>query len=99
MPSDRAAAILTIGGGWPRAPFRAARGLLTIPDTWPMRVGWIVVVWTVVFWRLGYLSLLDPDEAHYAQLTREMMRSRRWLVPLLDGAPFIDKPVLFHWLQ
>jgi 4-amino-4-deoxy-L-arabinose transferase-like glycosyltransferase len=52
-----------------------------------------------VFWRLGYASLLDPDEAHYAELTREMLQSGSWLVPLLDGRPFIDKPVLFHWLQ
>jgi 4-amino-4-deoxy-L-arabinose transferase-like glycosyltransferase len=21
------------------------------------------------------------------------------MVPLLDGIPFIDKPVLYHWLQ
>lgn len=53
----------------------------------------------MVFWRLGYASLLDPDEAHYAELTREMLHSGSWLVPLLDGKPFIDKPVLFHWLQ
>jgi len=53
----------------------------------------------VVFWRLGYASLLDPDEAHYAELTREMLHAGNWLVPLLDGRPFIDKPVLFHWLQ
>ena len=59
-----------------------------------MAIGWIVV-----FWRLGYASLLDPDEAHYAELTREMLHSGNWLVPLLDGKPFIDKPVLFHWLQ
>ena len=52
-----------------------------------------------MFWRLGYASLLDPDEAHYAELTREMLHSRSWLVPLLDGKPLIDKPVLFHWLQ
>ena len=52
-----------------------------------------------MFWRLGYASLLDPDEAHYAELTREMLHSGSWLVPLLDGKPFIDKPVLFHWLQ
>ncbi len=52
-----------------------------------------------MFWRLGYASLLDPDEAHYAELTREMLRRGSWLVPLLDGRPFIDKPVLFHWLQ
>lgn len=61
--------------------------------------GWATVCWIVIFWRLGYLSLLDPDEAHYAQITREMLAARQWLVPLLDAAPFIDKPVLFHWLQ
>src|SRR3954469_24246175 len=60
---------------------------------------WIVIGWIVVFWRLGYASLLDPDEAHYAELTREMLHAKSWLVPLLDGAPYIDKPVLFHWLQ
>ena len=42
---------------------------------------------------------MDPDEAHYAELTREMLDSGSWLVPLLDGKPFIDKPVLFHWIQ
>src|SRR4026209_2302277 len=60
---------------------------------------WIAIGWIVVFWRLGYASLLDPDEAHYAELTREMLHSGSWLVPLLDGKPFIDKPVRFHWLQ
>lgn len=58
-----------------------------------------MVAWVVVFWRLGSLSLLDPDEAHYGQLTREMIRAHQWMVPLLDGMPFIDKPVLYHWLQ
>jgi 4-amino-4-deoxy-L-arabinose transferase-like glycosyltransferase len=60
---------------------------------------WIAIAWIVVFWRLGFPSLMDPDEAHYAQLTREMLRAGNWLVPLLDGVPFIDKPVFFHWLQ
>ena len=63
------------------------------------RIRWIVIAWVVVFWKLGYPSLRDPDEAHYAELTREMLQSGNWLVPLLDGKPFIDKPVLFHWLQ
>lgn len=60
---------------------------------------WIAIAWIVVFWRLGYPSLMDPDEAHYAELTREMVSAGNWLVPLLDGKPFIDKPVLFHWFQ
>src|SRR3954463_12707903 len=60
---------------------------------------WAALGWIVVFWRLGYASLLDPDEAHYAELTREMLHAGNWLVPRLDGKPFTDKPVLFHWLQ
>ena len=62
-------------------------------------LSWLAIAWIVVFWRLGYPSLMDPDEAHYAELTREMLRAGRWMVPLLDGQPFIDKPILFHWLQ
>jgi len=61
--------------------------------------GWLVLLWVVLFWRLGYLPLLDPDEAHYAEITREMMGARELVVPLLNGQPHIDKPVLFHWLQ
>ncbi len=61
--------------------------------------GWAALCWILVFWRLGYLPLLDPDEAHYAEITREMIDSREYVVPLLEGQPHIDKPVLFHWLQ
>jgi len=66
---------------------------------WLRHARWVGICWIVVFWRLGYSSLLDPDEAHYAEMTREMLHSGSWLVPLLNGQPFIDKPVLFHWLQ
>lgn len=67
---------------------------------WLRVARWSLACWLVLaLWRLGYPSLLDPDEAHYAQLTREMLRAGSWLVPLLDGRPYIDKPVLFHWMQ
>ncbi len=65
----------------------------------PLLLGWTVICWVVIFWRLSYLPLLDPDEAHYAEITREMLHAGQWLVPTLNGAPLIDKPVLFHWLQ
>src|SRR6476619_3824931 len=81
----------------PRVTWRHVRD--RVSRRWLAWAGWGAVVWVVVFWRLGYASLLDPDEAHYAELTREMLHSGSWLVPLLDGKPFIDKPVLFHWLQ
>jgi 4-amino-4-deoxy-L-arabinose transferase-like glycosyltransferase len=69
------------------------------PHEWLRLAKWVAVCWIVVFWKLGAPALMDPDEAHYAQLTREMLRAGNWMIPLLDGLPYIDKPVLFHWLQ
>ena len=69
------------------------------PHEWLRVAKWAAVCWIVLFWKLGAPSLMDPDEAHYAQLTREMLRAGNWMMPLLDGLPYIDKPVLFHWLQ
>ena len=60
---------------------------------------WIVVCWVIVFWKIDDPALMDPDEAHYAQLTHEMRRAGNWMIPLFDGLPYIDKPALFHWLQ
>jgi 4-amino-4-deoxy-L-arabinose transferase-like glycosyltransferase len=60
---------------------------------------WIAVSWIAIFWRLGYLPLLDPDEAHYAEITREMRRLGDYVVSRIDGVPLIDKPALFHWIQ
>jgi 4-amino-4-deoxy-L-arabinose transferase-like glycosyltransferase len=60
---------------------------------------WAVVCWTVFWWGLSYPSFWDPDEAHYAQTTREMLAAGDWLVPLYDGKPFFDKPILFHLFQ
>jgi hypothetical protein len=69
------------------------------PHNWLGAAKWATVCWIVLFWKLGAPALMDPDEAHYAQVTREMLRADNWMIPLLDGLPYIDKPVLFHWLQ
>jgi 4-amino-4-deoxy-L-arabinose transferase-like glycosyltransferase len=63
-------------------------------------LGWALVIWLIVFWRLGYPSFWDPgDEAHYAQASREMLHSGNWLVPTYNGQLFPDKPILFYLLQ
>jgi 4-amino-4-deoxy-L-arabinose transferase-like glycosyltransferase len=66
---------------------------------WLVRAAWAAAALLFVCWRLTLSSLMDPDEAHYAQLTRETIRAGTWMVPLLDGQPYFDKPLLFHWLQ
>jgi 4-amino-4-deoxy-L-arabinose transferase-like glycosyltransferase len=53
----------------------------------------------VLFWRLGTPSFWDPDEAHYAETSREMIATSDWFAPFYNEQPFFDKPVLFHQLQ
>lgn len=42
--------------------------------------------------------LFEPDEGRYAQIPREMLTRGDWLVPSLQGEPYLDKPPLFYWL-
>ncbi|HVT57764.1 MAG TPA: phospholipid carrier-dependent glycosyltransferase [Thermoanaerobaculia bacterium] len=47
-------------------------------------------------YRLGGYPLLDPDEGRNSEVAREMVASGDFLVPHLDGLPYLDKPVLFY---
>jgi 4-amino-4-deoxy-L-arabinose transferase-like glycosyltransferase len=58
-----------------------------------------VLLFVVLFWRLGAPTFWDPDEAHYAQTTREMVTTGDWWAPHFNEQPFFDKPALFHQLQ
>src|SRR5438876_2108411 len=58
-----------------------------------------LLVFVVLFWRLGVPTFWDPDEAHYAETSREMIASGDWWAPFYNEQPFFDKPVLFHQLQ
>jgi 4-amino-4-deoxy-L-arabinose transferase-like glycosyltransferase len=58
-----------------------------------------VLLFIALFWQLGAPTFWDPDEAHYAQTSRELIRTGDWLAPFYNEQPFFDKPILFHWLQ
>jgi 4-amino-4-deoxy-L-arabinose transferase-like glycosyltransferase len=42
--------------------------------------------------------LLEPDEGRYAEIPREMLARGDWLVPYLQGQPYLDKPPVVYWL-
>jgi 4-amino-4-deoxy-L-arabinose transferase-like glycosyltransferase len=43
-------------------------------------------------WRIGSYPLLEPDEGRNAEVAREMARSGDWVLPHLNGLPYLDKP-------
>jgi 4-amino-4-deoxy-L-arabinose transferase-like glycosyltransferase len=42
--------------------------------------------------------LLEPDEGRYAEIPREMLQRGEWIVPYLQGEPYLDKPPLLYWM-
>ena len=46
-------------------------------------------------WHLDGYRLLDPDEGRNAEVAREMARSNDYVLPHLDGLPYLDKPVVY----
>ena len=62
----------------------------------PRALPWLVLAAAVALgWRLGSHRLLDPDEGRNAEVAREMARSGDYLLPHLDGLPYLDKPVVY----
>jgi len=50
------------------------------------------------FLRLGVPGLMDPDEGRYAEIAREMLLLKDWLIPHLNLVPYLEKPPLVYWL-
>ena len=57
--------------------------------------GLLLVAAIALSWSLGGHRLLDPDEGRNAEVAREMVQSGDFIVPHLDGLPYLDKPVFY----
>lgn len=51
-----------------------------------------------IFWGLGSVSLLDPDEGMYGAIAREMAEEGDWITAHFNGVRYLEKPPLYFWL-
>jgi 4-amino-4-deoxy-L-arabinose transferase-like glycosyltransferase len=55
----------------------------------------VLVVFFMLFNRLGDLALISPDEGRNAEVAREMLLTGNWLVPVYNGLDYLDKPAFY----
>ncbi|MHB8347471.1 MAG: phospholipid carrier-dependent glycosyltransferase [Acidiferrobacterales bacterium] len=48
---------------------------------------------------LGSRAFWEPDEGRYVEIPREMVATGNYVTPRLDGVIYLEKPVLFYWLE
>jgi 4-amino-4-deoxy-L-arabinose transferase-like glycosyltransferase len=58
----------------------------------------VVLLPAVLLYPCRSFLLLEPDEGRYAQIPKEMLDRGEWVVPTLQGEPYLDKPPLMYWL-
>ena len=52
----------------------------------------------LLFGRLSSFPLTDRDEGEYAASCSEMIKRGEYVVPYLNGRPYLEKPILFFWI-
>jgi 4-amino-4-deoxy-L-arabinose transferase-like glycosyltransferase len=61
----------------------------------PALVTWLLVVVLAAGFGIGGYGLIEPDEGRNAEVAREMAATNNYVLPHLNGLPYLDKPVLF----
>lgn len=57
-------------------------------------------LFALLFWGVEWAlrGWWEPDEARFVYISREMLETGSWLLPMRHGVPYPDKPPLMMWL-
>lgn len=50
------------------------------------------------YYGLGSYGLLNNNEGLYAEIPREMLENKQYIIPHLNGVIYIEKPPMLYWL-
>ncbi len=65
---------------------------------WPaLALAVLVLAGAVYFTHLGRMPLSDRDEGEYAAAVASMVQRGDYVVPHLNGQPYLEKPILLFW--
>lgn len=71
-----------------------------LSTSWWLDIALITAVLALLYFAfLGSRPLFVPDEGRYAEIAREMVESRNYVTPYLNGIKYFEKPILFYWLE
>ncbi len=74
--------------------------LSTLPDTlqtWQYFVLGLLTFFCCYYGLASY-PILDMNEGLYAEVAREMLVNKHFIIPYLDNVPYLEKPPLLYWL-
>jgi dolichol-phosphate mannosyltransferase len=90
---------------WTRVLFPTLHSPLPTPHSldrksWHLDIGfWTMLLAAMVLFFARIRSpLLEPNEARYAEIPRQMLTQGSWIVPVLHGQAYLHKPPLLYWL-
>lgn len=94
------ALLMGVSGWWTQGAFADDRHVRTATPALAKAVAVAILFLVAGSMFLARLDspLLEPEDAVYADVPRQMLLAGDWLVPTRCGEPYYEKPPLFFWL-